>query len=125
MIQNPAVNAMDDRVRPPSPIFRRPQPMLIPGGPFQQGMAVRQSRQPDLALPGNQVPAQMLRQDPGVRTHSRIGAGFSVTRKRSRRGSSQASIGSTNVPVENSQYRTAPGPEPSMSAHIGNATPAR
>src|SRR5258707_9417356 len=54
-----------------------------------------------------------------------MGAGLSVTRKRNRRGSSQTSIGSTNGPVEKSQYRVAPEPEPSRRTRVGYASPAR
>src|SRR5690242_8743024 len=34
-------------------------------------------------------------------------------------------MGSTNGPVENTQWRTAPGPRPVISARIGYAIPAR
>src|SRR5713226_5192147 len=53
------------------------------------------------------------------------GAGFAVTPNFSSRGSSQTSIGSTNGPVENTQWRTAPTPCPEISARIGYAIPAR
>src|SRR5215475_16188140 len=52
-------------------------------------------------------------------------AGFAVTLKRSKCGSSQTVIGSTNGPVEKTQWRMAPGPRPAISARIGYAIPAR
>ena len=48
-----------------------------------------------------------------------------MTSNASRVGSSQAVIGSTKVPVVNSQRRTAPTPRPSIVAPIGHAIPAR
>src|ERR1700730_3583156 len=47
------------------------------------------------------------------------GAGFAVTPNFNSRGSSHASIGSTNGPVEKIHSRTAPTPCPEISARIG------
>ena len=52
VIQHSCVNAMHDRVRPPSPVLLGPQAVLIPGSPFEQSVVVRQSREPELALLG-------------------------------------------------------------------------
>jgi hypothetical protein len=68
MIQDAQVNAMDDCVGPPSPVFRRPQSVLTSGCTFQQCAAVRQARQLELSSPGNQVSLQMLWRDVRERT---------------------------------------------------------
>src|SRR5436309_926058 len=47
--QDTRVNAMNDRVRPPSPVLRGPQAVLIPGGSLEQSPAVRQRHKPKLA----------------------------------------------------------------------------
>src|ERR1700722_2259968 len=51
-----ASESMDNRVRPPSPVFRGPQAVPIPGGSFEK------------ALLGNQVAMQMLRENLAIGT---------------------------------------------------------
>src|SRR5271165_4149357 len=62
------MDAMNDRVRPPSPVLGGPKAMLIPGGSFEQCVVIRQPLQLELALLRNQISMQMFRQDPGVKT---------------------------------------------------------
>jgi hypothetical protein len=122
-MQNSQMNAVDDGIRPPVPILCRPQAMAIPGGAGQDRAAAGEQSQLKLALFGNEVTVQMFGPDltpwrPFLKW-SRIW----VTRKRSREGSSHTVIGSTKEPVENWQYRTLPGPLPSMRASVGYANP--
>ena len=53
-----------------------------------------------------------------------IGGGCSVTSNAKVFGSSRTVIGSTKAPVVKMQCRTAPTPFPSISADVGQATPA-
>src|SRR5579884_454270 len=57
--------------------------------------------------------------------HSRIGSALRTTENASFRFGSQVVIGSTKSPVENSQYRTAPTPRPTILARTGYAMPTR
>src|SRR2546428_13037322 len=54
-----------------------------------------------------------------------MGGGSEDTSRPSRRGGSQAVMGSMNAPVENSHRRTAPTPAPEMRAPTGYAIPER
>lgn len=62
---------------------------------------------------------------PGQKLSSRIGSGCEVTSNANRRPGSHTVMGSTNGPVENSQYRIAPTPVPSIRACFGYAMPDR
>ena len=61
------MDAMNNRVGPPAPVFRGPQAVPVPSGCLEQGVAVRQWYQAELAMFGNQVSIQMFGRQFAVR----------------------------------------------------------
>jgi hypothetical protein len=59
---------MNDGLGPNGPIRFGPEAVLIPRSAFEQSVAVGKGRQQELALPGNEIAAEMTRLDVRVGT---------------------------------------------------------
>ena len=75
MIEDTEVDAMDDGVRPPSPVSGRPQAVLVPTGAFEEGAIAGKRREAELAFSGNQIAVQMFGRDFAVRAPFAHGGG--------------------------------------------------
>jgi len=68
VIQHLDVNAMNDRVRPQTPVLRGQQSVSIPCRAFQESAIVGEPREPKLSFFGNQVTVEVARRHLSVRT---------------------------------------------------------
>ena len=119
MLQHAPVNRMDDPVRPELPIRRRRDVQLVPGAPLEARAVAGERDEAELAAAGPEVAVEVR----GVE----VAVGASLRERRRLRGHVEAQpmrllqtvMGSTKVPVENSQRRIAPTPLPSIRARRG------